>query len=68
MSEEESRSIADSQRSPASEAADAVESGPAGTNPEDEQRPEPGGTAEAVEPKTGPDEKPIVPPSRGTTH
>jgi hypothetical protein len=68
MSDEKPRTIADSERSPASEAADQVEIGPPGTNPDDEQRPEPGGTAEAVEPKTGPDGKPIVPPSRGTVH
>jgi hypothetical protein len=63
MTEQESKSIADSERSPASEAADAVETGPPGTEPEDEQRPEPPGTAEATNP-----EKPAVPPSRGTTH
>jgi hypothetical protein len=62
MSEQESRSIADSERSPASEAADTVETGPPGTDPEDEQRPEPPGTAE------GADEKGTVPPSRGTRH
>jgi hypothetical protein len=68
MSEQESRSIADSERSPASDAADAVESGPPAVNPQDEERPEPPGTGEAAETKTGPDGKPIVPPSRGTVH
>jgi hypothetical protein len=68
MTDEESRNIADSERSPASEAADEVEFGPPGTDPEDEQRVEPPGTAKAADPKTGPDGKPIVPPSRGTTH
>jgi hypothetical protein len=68
MSEQESKSIADSERSPASEAADAVETGPAGVDPRDEERAEPPGTAEAVEPKTGPDGSPNVPPSRGTRH
>jgi hypothetical protein len=67
MSEQEQKSIADQQRSPAAEAAEEVEIGPSATNPEDEQRPEPPGTAEG-ETKTGPDGKPIVPPSRGTTH
>jgi hypothetical protein len=68
MSEQERKSIADEQRSPASEAAEEVEIGPSGTNPEDEKRPEPPGTAEGAEPKTGPDGKPVVPPSRGTSH
>lgn len=68
MSDEQRESIADDQRSPASEAAEEVENGPAATNPEDEERPEPPGTAEGSEPKTGPDGKPIVPPSRGTSH
>ncbi len=68
MAEQESNSIADNQRSPATQAAEEVEIGPAATNPEDEQRPEPPGTAEAAEPKTGPQGKPIVPPSRGTSH
>jgi hypothetical protein len=68
MTEQGQKSIADSERSPASEAADAVESGPSGVDPKDEQRPEPPGTAEGGESKTGPDGKPVVPPSRGTTH
>lgn len=68
MSDQEHESIADKQRSPATEAADDVEIGPSGTNPEDEQRPEPPGTAEGSDAKTGPDGKPVVPPSRGTTH
>jgi hypothetical protein len=68
MTEQEQRSIADSERSPASEAADAVETGPSGVDPEDEQRPEPPGTGEGEGSKTGPDGKPVVPPSRGTTH
>lgn len=68
MSEQEPRSIADSERSPASEAADAVETGPPAVNPEDEERPEPRGTGEAVDTKTDPDGNPIVPPSRGTVH
>jgi hypothetical protein len=63
---EERGSIADDERSPASEAADEVEFGPAGTNPEDEQRPEPPGAAEAQEPKGGPEGKPSVPPSRAS--
>jgi hypothetical protein len=67
MSEDESKSIADSQRSPATEKADEVEIGPPGTNPEDERQPEPPGTAEGGD-KTGPDGKPIVPPSRGVSH
>jgi len=65
VGEQEPESIADKQRSPASEAADEVETGPPAINPEDEQRPEPPGTAEAAEPKTGPDGKPVVPPSHG---
>lgn len=68
MSESESRSIADNERSPATDAADEVEFGPSGTNDEDERRPEPPGTSEASEPKTGPDGKPVVPPSRGAVH
>lgn len=68
MSDQEQESIADKQRSPATDAADEVEIGPSGTNPEDEQRPEPPGTAEGSDAKTGPDGKPVVPPSRGTTH
>jgi hypothetical protein len=68
MSEQKPESIADKQRSPAAEAADDVEIGPPATNPEDEQRPEPHGTAEGSRAKTGPDGKPIVPPSRGTSH
>ena len=63
MSNEE-HSIADDERSPASEAADEVEFGPAATNAEDEERPEPSGTAEATDPKTGPEGGPSVPPSR----
>ena len=51
-----------------SEAADTVNIGPPGTNPEDEERPEPEGTSGSQNQKTGPDGKPIVPPSRGTTH
>lgn len=62
--EEQEHTIADDERSPASEAADEVEFGPASTNPEDEERPEPSGTAEANEPKTGPEGEPSVPPSR----
>jgi hypothetical protein len=65
MREDES-SIADNERSPASEAADEVEFGPSGTNPEDEQRPEPSGTAEANEPQTGPEGEPSVPPARAS--
>ena len=68
MSDEEHKSIAESERSPASEAADNVDLGPPGTNPEDEERQEPEGTSGSDERKTGPDGKPIVPPSRGTTH
>ena len=68
MSEDERNSIADEQRSPASEAAEEVEIGPAAINPEDEERPEPPGTAKGSTAKTGPDGKPIVPPSRGTSH
>jgi hypothetical protein len=68
VTEQESKSIADSERSPASEAADAVETGPPAINPEDEQRPEPPGTADAAHSKTGPDDQPNVPPSRGTRH
>lgn len=68
MSDKEHKSIADSERSPASEAADDVEFGPPGTHPEDEERQEPEGTSGSDTPKTGPDGKPVVPPSRGTTH
>lgn len=68
MSDEERNSIADNQRSPATEAADEAASGPPAINPADEQRPEPAGTAEAAEAKLGPDGKPVVPPSRGTVH
>lgn len=68
MSEQERKSVADKQRSPAAEAADEVDIGPSATNPEDEQRPEPPGTAEGPDEKTGPEGKPVVPPSRGTTH
>lgn len=64
--EEQRRSIADDERSPASEAADAVPFGPSGTNAEDEQRQEPQGTSEATEPKTDSEGNPIVPPSRQT--
>jgi hypothetical protein len=63
---DEERSIADNERSPASEAADEVQFGPQGTNPEDEGRPDPHGTAEAERPKTGPDGEPSVPPSRAS--
>jgi hypothetical protein len=65
MTDKDRPSIADHQRSPASDAADEVESGPDGVNEQDEERPEPPGTAEAAEPKTGPDGRPVVPPSRG---
>lgn len=68
MNEEEANSIAENQKSPASEAADQVETGPPATNPEDEHRPEPPGTAEGEDTKTGPGGTPSVPPSRGTTH
>jgi hypothetical protein len=68
MTEQHSKSIADSERSPASEAADAVETGPDAINPEDEQRPEPPGTSEAAGSKTGPDDQPSVSPARGTRH
>ena len=64
MSEQEPQSIADKQRSPASEAADEAGTGPSATNPEDEQRTEPSGGSEATEPKTGPEGEPSVPPSR----
>ena len=67
MNEQEPKSIADNERSPAAEAADEVDIGPSATNPEDEQRPEPPGTAEGSA-KLGPDGKPVVPPSRGTSH
>jgi hypothetical protein len=66
MTDKDRPSIADHQRSPASDAADEVEFGPDGVNEQDEERPEPPGTAEATEPKTGPDGRPVVPPSRGT--
>lgn len=66
MGDEGQKSIAENQRSPATEAADAVEFGPPGTNPEDEQRQEPSGGAEATEPKTGPEGEPSVPPSRAS--
>ena len=65
MSTEERPSIADNERSPASEAADEVPFGPSATNPDDE-RPEPPGTAEAAEPKTDTEGQPSVPPSRQT--
>jgi len=68
MSESESRSIADNERSPATDAADEVEFGPSGTNEEDERRPEPPGTSEAAEPKTDADGNPVVPPSRHGAH
>jgi hypothetical protein len=64
MDNEEQGSIADNERSPASEAADEVEFGPAGTNAEDEQRAEPPGTADAEQAKAGPEGEPSVPPSR----
>ena len=64
MDDEGQRSIAENQSSPATEAADEVEFGPPGTNPEDEQRTEPSGGSEATEPKTGPEGEPSVPPSR----
>jgi hypothetical protein len=67
MGDEKSRSIADNQRSPAADKADEVEAGPPATNPDDERRPEPPGTAEGSD-KTDPDGKPVVPPSRGVTH
>ncbi len=66
MTEEQRRSIADDERSPASEAADEVPFGPPGTDPEDEQRQEPEGTSKATEPKTDSEGEPIVPPSRQT--
>jgi hypothetical protein len=62
--EEQEHTIADDERSPATEAADEVEFGPAATNAEDEERPEPPGTAEATQPKVGPEGEPSVPPSR----
>ena len=68
MDDKQRESIAEKQRSPASEAAEEVEIGPSATNREDEARPEPPGTAEGSQPKTGPDGKPIIPPSRGTSH
>jgi hypothetical protein len=68
VSDHEDKSIAESERSPSSEAADKVDVGPPGTNPEDEERPEPGGTSGSQKEKAGPEGKPIVPPSRGTTH
>lgn len=68
MTEQDSKSIADSERSPASEAADAVETGPPAINPEDEQRSEPPGTSEAAGSNTGPDDQPSVSPARGTRH
>ncbi|MEZ5123041.1 MAG: hypothetical protein R2736_15935 [Solirubrobacterales bacterium] len=64
MSEHDRPSIADDQRSPASEAADDVEFGPSGVTEADEERPEPTGAAKATAPKTGPDGKPVVAPSR----
>lgn len=68
MTDEKHESIADSQRSPSTEAADKVGIGPSGTNPEDEERPEPAGTSESEKSKVGADGEPVVPPSRGTTH
>jgi hypothetical protein len=68
VSDQEHKSIAESERSPASQAADDVNVGPPGTNPEDEERQEPEGTSGSDKQKAGPDSKPIVPPSRGTTH
>jgi hypothetical protein len=68
MSNEERKSIAENQRSPATDAADEVTTGPPATNPEDEQRSEPPGTAEGAEPKIGPDGKPVISPSRGAVH
>jgi hypothetical protein len=68
VSDQEHKSIADSERSPASEAADKVDIGPPGINPEDEERPEPHGTSGSEKDKIGPDSTPNVPPSRGTTH
>jgi len=46
VSDERDPTIADDERSPASEAADKVPFGPSGTKPEDEREPEPSGTAE----------------------
>ena len=64
MTDDERRTIADDERSPAADAADEVPFAPPAVDPESEKRPEPPGTAEAVNPKTGPDDEPVVPPSR----
>jgi hypothetical protein len=68
MGNEERRTIAENERSPATEAADQVEFGPDATNEEDEQRPEPSGGAEATGPKVGPEGEPVVSPARGVKH
>ena len=59
MTDRDKPSIADNERSPVSEAADEIETGPAGVDEADEKRPEPPGTAEAPAPKVGPDGKPV---------
>jgi hypothetical protein len=65
MGDEKRETIADHERSPASDAADDVDIGPPAVNEQDE-REEPEGSSEAMEPKTDRDGKPIVPPSRGS--
>lgn len=66
MSDEQKKpTIAENERSPASEAAEKVPFGAQPHPPEDESE-EPAGTAETPEPKTDADGRPIVPPSRQT--
>jgi hypothetical protein len=63
VSDERKPTIADDERSPASEAADQVPFGPDATKPEDERKPEPGGTAEKPSTAAEEDEH-TVPPAR----
>jgi hypothetical protein len=63
MGDEKRPTIADHERSPASDAAEDVEFAPPPVSDADEQE-EPRGTAEATEPKTDAEGGPNVPPSR----
>lgn len=64
MNDEHRPTIAENEKSPASEAADNVPFGPDGTKPEDERKPEPKGTADGTEPPGDEEGKPVVPPAR----
>jgi hypothetical protein len=65
VSDEREPTIADNERSPASEAADRVPFGPSGTKPEDEHEAEPKGTAEQPDGAAGQSDDNTVPPARG---